>query len=141
MIMFKINGNKLLLNNKTIYEAIDKIYEIVFEDPDKVVIKYFSLDYAENKVNMEHPRELWPNIEDEEDFKLINRNVLCIDKNGNEVWRIEAPHLKDRRPDSFIHAFKNKNDGRWIAISHMGHECDLDINTGKLSNIRHYATK
>jgi|GEM_PF-2627510 len=141
MIMFEIQGINLLFNRQVIYQALDEIYEITYQTADDAIILYRSLGYAANKGYMEGPRELWSNIEDEEDFKLINRNILCIDKNGHEVWRIESPHLRSRRADSFLHVFKNKEDGRWLAISHKGHECDLDINTGKLSNIRRFAVK
>ena len=89
---------------------------------------------------MNQPSGLSPEIQNEQDFNLINRNVICLDKDGKEIWRIEAPEL-ERRADSFIHVFKNKKDGQWIAISHMGHECNLDIETGKLSNIRYDAVK
>ncbi len=140
--MFEINGLKLLFNGRCIYEALDKIQEIICQDREKAVIQYRSLGYAQKLGLMQGPHEMWLHIINADDFKLINQNVLCIDKNGHEVWRIESPVKNDRRPDSFIYVVNNKDtSGRWLAVTHLGHECELDIHTGKLSNIRHYAVK
>lgn len=139
--MFRADGLNLLFNEKVIYRAIDKIYEIVHQDDSKAVIRYFSLDYANYRGYMDNSCLVYPDIEDEEDFKLINRNVLCIDKDGNEVWRIENPAPTDNRADSFINVFFRENEGKWKARTHNGHMCDIDLKTGKLSNIRHFATK
>lgn len=140
--MFEIRDMSLLFNGSAVYEAIDEIQKIVFQDEDRAIIKYRSLGYAQKLGLMKGPAEIWTHITNPEDFKIINQNVLCIDRHGHEVWRIESPVERDRRPDSFIYVVNNKDTGgRWLAVTHLGHECELDINTGKLSNIRHYAVK
>ena len=139
--MFQKDRLNLFFNGKAIYRAIDEISEIVDQDDNQAILRYGSLGYAHYKGYMNGLRELWPDIKDEEDFKLINRNILCVDKEGNEIWRIEAPHLRDRRADSFIHFSFNNDKQRWEGTTHMGHECVVDVKNGKLSNIQHYATK
>ena len=138
--MFEIENNKLIYNKDTIYQAIVKIYDIIFQDERQAVIHYRSLDYADKKGYMAVPKEFKPHINDKEDFKHINRNVLCIDKTGKEIWRIEAPEL-EKKADSFSHVSFNQEKHKWEGRTSAGHEFNLDISTGKLSNIRYDAAK
>lgn len=139
--MFAIENNKLLHNKRVIYEAIDKIYTLVFQDCDKAIIKYSSLDYAEEKGYYKNPLHIMnPKIENEKDFQIINGNVLCIDKKGQILWRIEPPAL-EKNADSFIHFRYEKKKNIWSGTTHMGHECVVDISTGKLLNVDYDATR
>src|SRR3989338_3126906 len=63
-----------------------------------------------------------------------NRNIICLDEQGKEVWRIENPDLlsisKERTPYAFTNiTLKEKNK-----IEAFKADCyivDIDINTGR----------
>ena len=85
---YKTDYNKLIIDDEVIYEAPAKIDEIILNpiNAEAVLVMYdgFRLlpDDYHDITN--------PKIKDPKLQEAINQNVLCIDKNGNIIWRIES---------------------------------------------------
>ncbi len=66
---------------------------------------------------------------------LYNRNILCLDEKGKQLWRVEDPDWyrsgKVRTENPFIGMGVPK-DGTLIAATWDGFHIKIDINTGKL---------
>ena len=63
-----------------------------------------------------------------------NRNIICLDEQGKEVWRIENPDLvslsKERTPNAFTN-ITLKDADKIEAFTFDCYTVDIDINTGK----------
>lgn len=79
--------NKLYYNGSEIYEAPTDIIEI-FNDTDND--RAFIIYRGRNLLPDDYHDIMNPMLKDKELQKLINQNVLCIDKAGNIFWRIES---------------------------------------------------
>lgn len=71
------------------------------------------------------------------DDPVVGRNVVAIDQDGHEVWRIEDFWYKiedrdgRRIPDSYSHIQIGK-DGKLYAFQPIGFLCEIDLKTGKI---------
>lgn len=72
------------------------------------------------------------------DDPMKGRNVLALDKNGEEVWRIEPFWHKVKAkdgsrdiPDSYI-GFDLGEDGKLYAYQGIGYICEIDLKSGKI---------
>ncbi len=69
---------------------------------------------------------------------MKGRNVLALDKNGNEVWRIEpfAHTVKARDGSREVPApytgIDLAEDGKLYAYQGIGYICEIDLKTGKI---------
>ena len=71
------------------------------------------------------------------DDPKIGRNVIALDRDGNEVWRIrsfwwEVESLDGKMvPDPYSN-FSLREDGTLIIYQGIGYRCELDPKTGEL---------
>ena len=72
-----------------------------------------------------------PRLKDPELQKIINQNVLCIDSEGNMVWRIDST---DDRPIDFTHLFEE--DGNLWVYRRDAEEYKIDPSNGKILEFR-----
>ncbi len=73
------------------------------------------------------------------DDPKVGRNIVALDQDGNEAWRIEDFWHKvgdrDGRkvPDSYSH-IRVGDDGKLYAHQPIGFICKIDLMTGKILN-------
>lgn len=80
-------NNKLYYNGSEIYEAPTDITEIF---NDIVNDRAFIIYRGRNLLPDDYHDITNPKINDPKLQEAINQNVLCIDKKGNVIWRIES---------------------------------------------------
>ena len=72
--------------------------------------------------------------EDLYDTEYHNRNIICLNEQGEIVWRVENPDLlsisKERTPNAFTNITLKKNN-KIEAFKFDCYTVDIDINTGK----------
>lgn len=72
------------------------------------------------------------------DYPFKGRNIVALNKDGNELWRVEpfwwTVKAKDgtrKIPDSFSHIHIG-DDGKLYAEQPIGFICEIDLKTGKI---------
>jgi hypothetical protein len=71
------------------------------------------------------------------DSPFKGRNIIALDQNGKEVWRVESfwhtIKAKDGRriPSSYSHLWIGE-DGKLFAEQPIGYICEIDLKTGKI---------
>lgn len=68
---------------------------------------------------------------------MKGRNILALDKNGNEVWRVEPfTHMVKARDGRVVPAsyrsFDLGKDGKLYSFQGIGYVCEIDLKTGKI---------
>jgi len=134
--MFSVNGNELLFEGHTIYKAPFTVHDPISLAENAVVFSYDPAGYASRKGYFDLPRS---GISEVSDLELINRNVMCVSSAGEVIWRIGLCDQLTTHADPYNYIYEEK--GHWIAVTDRGHECDLDIETGKVSNTRYFASR
>jgi len=134
--MFSIDGVSLLYSGAAVFQAPDDIMRIYFQSKFCAILKYTSQSIAEEKGYFSI---LPPQIKNRDDLQLINQNILCVSNTGKIVWRIGLCDQLTTHADPYNYIYEEK--GHWIAVTDRGHECDLDIETGKVSNTRYFASR
>lgn len=71
----------------------------------------------------------------------MSRNVVAVDRDGRQIWRIErsADWLRDdgsNLPNPFISVNVDPKTGTIYVCEMAGRDCDLNPKTGRLSNPR-----
>jgi len=122
---FTYEKDTLLYDGKVVYKTIDQITDCITDEFNSyalIIYKAFGLI-----PHTDLPVNLRPTITDSELQKKINQNMLCVDKNGQVIWRV-AP-TSNRSYDHVF--FMSDTDGLW---SHRrdGEEFKIDKKTGKI---------
>lgn len=112
-----INGKTIEIDTdrgKCFKEFLDPIHEyLVYKNRVLVVLNY--MDYSK---------------------ALGNRNVLCLDAEGNTLWRVEDPlENKKVEADPFVGVHLSK-EGAVRVFTWGGYSYVLDIETGKVSHAK-----
>jgi len=124
---FTVQNNKLCHDGVEIYEAPGEIDDTLVSqfNPQAVMIIYDAYDFVPNKEIPAVYRKAEPELQ-----KLINQNVLCIDKTGHILWRIEP---SGNRPVDHVRFIKNRPDleGLWV-YRRDAEEFKIDPQNGKI---------
>lgn len=124
---FSINQKSLSYAGKEIFTAPSEIRNILhLQFNDTAVIVYSA---AELKPRTGLPKNLQPKIDNPDLREAITRNVFCIDKKGNIVWRIESNW---EYADEFNYI--SQQDHQYRAVRADGYSFVLNTNTGQTSN-------
>jgi len=111
----EFRNNELILDNHTV--ELEQPVESVLELNDRVIILLESYNYPEDDPNRE-------------------RNIVCYDKTGRFLWRIEDLGAMD--PDLGENPFTDlelsEDQARIFVWEFEGLRHDLDPDTGRLSN-------
>ena len=126
---YQVDGNKLMINGKLVYEAAGEIEETVVNkfNAESIIIIYDPYYLVPDK---DIPA-IYRKVDDPELQKTINQNVLCIDKEGNILWRIEPT---GDRPVDHAHLFEEGGD-LWV-YRRDAEEYKIDPTNGKILEFR-----
>lgn len=113
------DGNRITIDGRTI--ALEVPIDEIFELPDRVIVLFDEEEYPESD-----SRE--------------NRNVVALDRDGRELWRIEQARTRlrdsdgNRIPNPYVGVSAGA-DGRTVEVYTWAGVCyRLDPNTGKISD-------
>ena len=71
-----------------------------------------------------------------EGTEFYNRNIVCLDEQGKELWKVEDPDWyrsgKERTENPFVGLGLPK-DGTMIGVTWDGFHIHIDISTGRLT--------
>lgn len=124
---YTFKKNKLYYESAEIYEAPTYITEI-FNDTasDHIFLMY----RGRNLLPDDYHDITNPLLKDKELQILINQNVLCLDKEGNILWRIESTL---DYPEDHVRFIKNRPglEGLWV-YRRDAREFRIDPHNGKI---------
>lgn len=109
--------------------------KLIIESSNGVFIKDFNLGIAEVVVHMNKILVLLKLVRGNKE----NRNIFCINENGDTVWQIKDPDDYNPYVDKSDAAFTGiriSPDGKLLANNWNSSVYEVDINTGNLSNPR-----
>ena len=122
---YEFEKNILKYNGEEIYKAPSEIIDCLTNKFNNtvIIVYHFSPLVPKTEGSFVFP----PKLEDESLQRDINQNILCMDEQGNEVWRIEKTL---DYPVGFIW-IKDRNGEIWAHRADK-HEYKLDWKTGKV---------
>lgn len=126
---YKVDGNKLIIEGKLVYEALGRIDDTLVNtfNSESIIILYDAYHLVPDK---DKPA-IYRKVDDPELQKTINQNVLCIDREGKILWRIEPT---GDRPVDHAHFFE-ENGESWV-YRRDAEEYKIDPTNGKILEFR-----
>ena len=126
---YKKEFNKLTVEGKIIYEAPGEIDDLLVNpvNSEEILLIYDAYEYVPDK---DKPR-VYRQANSPEQQELINQNVLCLDKSGKIIWRVEPT---DDKPIDHIYFFE-ENGGIWL-YRRDAWEYKIDPKNGKVLDFR-----
>lgn len=121
---------KIFYENKHIYTAPSKVDGSVTTKFNTYVFLYRAFDFVPYK-NL--PVNLRPNIKDPDIQRKVNQNILCIDREGNELWRVDPT---DKRGFDHVDFMMSTDNTSVWSHRRDGEEFKIDIKTGKILEMR-----
>ena len=83
-----VDGNKLIIDGRVVYEAPSDIDDTMISKFNSQVIMILYDGFR--LLPSDYHDIMNPILKDKELQKIINQNVLCFDRHGNIMWRIES---------------------------------------------------
>lgn len=127
---YTIKEDRLFFDGKEIFVAPSRICKSLSNEFNESVIIVY--DARKFMPDGEYPMGLPPKVEDGKIQELINQNILCIDRSGNLLWRIEPTF---DYPVEFTSIVNRKGD-LW-AYRFDGYEFKIDQRNGKVVEHRY----
>jgi len=131
-MQYEVNKNKLIVDGKVVYEAPAEIDDTLVSkfNPEAIMIIYDGFRLRpEGYHSVTNPIFIEPSLQE-----AINQNVLCIDKKGNVIWRIESTF---DYPEDHVRFTKNppNYDDVWV-YRRDAKEFKIDPANGKILDRR-----
>lgn len=129
---YTFKEDKLYYNKSIIFQAPTTITELF---SDIVNNRVFLIYRGRNLMPHDYNSITNPKIKDPQLQEAINQNVLCINKNGDIVWRIESTLDYPEDHVRFIKADSNSEGVVWV-YRRDAREFMIDPSNGKVLSQR-----